>query len=374
MADSRGKIVVLGGYTSSLVNFRGELLRAMVERGWEVVGCAPEEDAATTERLAAMGVRFRQVPLDRTGTNPMKDLASVKHLAKVFREERPDKLLAYTIKPVIYGTMAAARAGVPERYSMITGLGSAFEKGGFKKQLIQTGVTQLYRNAAKLSNRLIVQNPDDRADLIRLGIGSSESYAMVNGSGVDCDRFPEIALPPPPVRFLCISRLIGDKGVREFAAAAKIVKAKHPEVRFDLVGPRDTNPSAIPEAEVREWCDSGALVWHGGTDDVRPYIADCSVYVLPSYREGTPRTVLEALATGRAIITTDAPGCRETIEDGVEGFLVQPRDVDSLAAAMEKFAKNPSLVGQCAERARARALSKYDVRKVNAEVLRIMGA
>ncbi len=369
-----GKLLILASYAPSLVNFRGPLIQTLVQRGWEVVACAPEQDAAVVQKLADWGVRFRQVPIERTGMNIRKDLACLRTLTQVFREERPDKLFAYTIKPAIYGTLAAAKAGVRGRYVMITGLGSTFETGGIAKAVLSRLVAFLYRRAMRKANRIIIQNPDDRADLLRFGIGTESQFGMVNGSGVDCEQFRQVPVPTGPIRFLCISRLIGDKGVREYAGAAKIVKAEFPEVCFDLVGPLDGNPSAISEAEVTEWNASGFLTWHGPSNDVRPFIEACSVYVLPSYREGTPRTVLEALAMGRAVITTDAPGCRETIVNDEQGFLVPVRDVAALAAAMHNFIEHPHLVGEFAARARLRATEKYDVVKVNAQIIELIDA
>lgn len=367
------RVAVIGGFTPSLINFRGPMLRAMVERGHEVVAAAPEQDEDTIDRLAEIGVAFRQLPIERTGTNPLKDLKSEKAIEALLREIAPDKQLCYTIKPVIFGTRAAVKAGVPERYAMVTGLGRAFEPGGLKQKLITAAAKRLYRSALKHVKTVIVQNPDDQADLVRFGLAKPDQFAMINGSGVDTDSFAPVPLPEGAPRFLLIARLLADKGIREYVEAARLVKRGHPDATFTLVGPPDSNPSAISEEEVQSWVEEGVIDWPGGTSDVRPYLEQASIYVLPSYREGTPRTVLEAMSMGRPIITTDAPGCRETIEHGKHGFLVKVRDANSLAEAMLKMCADPALVPHMGARARERAVEKYDVQKVNAEILRIMG-
>ena len=196
---------------------------------------------------------------------------------------------------------------------------------------------------------------------------------MVDGSGVDCERFAPAPLPEGPTQFLLIARLLGDKGIREYVKAARAVKQTHPEVTFHLVGGVDPNPNGISEAEVRGWAEGGAVVWHGELEDVRPSIAACHVYVLPSYREGTPRTVLEAMAMGRAVITTDAPGCRETVRDGDIGLLVAPRSAEALEAAMRRLVDDRAAIARMGARARAIATSVYDVHRVNAAMLTAMG-
>lgn len=366
------KVVVVGGWTPSLINFRGPLLKAMVDRGHEVWGMAAEEDPDIIRQLGEIGVKFRSIPLQRTGLNPKADIEARRVMEEYFREIKPDKVLCYTIKPVIYGTLAAKAAGVPERYAMITGLGGAFEPGGLKQKLITHIAKTLYRKALRHVDRIIVQNPDDQADIVRLGLATDDQFRMINGSGVDTAKFDVKPLPEGPPHFLMIARVLVEKGVREYASAARIVKAKHPEAKFTLVGWTESNPSAIQKEEVEGWVSEGILDWPGATKDVRPYIEACIVYCLPSYREGTPRTVLEAMAMGRPIITSDAPGCRETIVDGEQGYLVPVRDVKALAARMSQLAEDRSLAEKFAKAARERAEEKYDVHKVNASVLEIM--
>lgn len=368
------KVMLVGNVVQSLVNFRGSLLHAMVELGHEVVAVAPEEDPHYEEELSRLGVKYRKVPLDRAGFNPASDLRFMFALRRLMIEERPDVFLGYTIKPVIYGNLAARVARVPTRGALITGLGYAFGEDGLKQRLVGIVVSVLYAFALAGARVVFFQNPDDRGELIRRRLVGPSQAIVVAGSGVDLDRFTSSATPPPPPIFLLIARLIREKGIEQFVAAARVLKDRHPEARFQLLGPLDTNPTAVSQAWIEEQQSAGVIEYLGVTDDVRPLLHAASVFVLPSYyREGTPRTALEALATGRPIVTTDAPGCRETVVDGVNGFLVQPKDVPSLTQAMERFLLDPELVSTMGAASLELARKKYDVRLVNAEMLHHLG-
>lgn len=281
-------------------------------------------------------------------------------------------VLGYTIKPVIYGTLAGWLARVPRRYALVTGLGYAFT--GSRKGMLTGFIQRLYCLALARAHKVFFQNPDDQALFRDAGIlPAGKPTVVVNGSGVDVAAFEEQALPEGPPTFLMIGRLLGDKGVREYAEAAERVRSLHPEARFGLVGWIDENPDAIAQDELDAWIANGTVEFYGRLADVRPPIAACTVYVLPSYREGTPRTVLEAMAMGRPIITTDAPGCRETVVDGDNGFLVPVQSVDALVDAMLKFIEEPSLAQRMGRRSREVAEDNYDVHKVNTVMLREMG-
>lgn len=323
--------------------------------------------------LEAKSVRLHDIPLRRTGMNPVSDIGLVVALYRLMRKLRPNKVLSYTIKPVIYGTLAAWLAKVPRRFALVTGLGYAFT--GDRRGIVKRIITLLYRFALGCASKVFFQNPDDERHFREVGILlASVPSVVVNGSGVDVDAyaFKVVADDAPPV-FLMIGRLLGDKGVREYAKAARVVKSTHPSARFLLVGWIDSNPDAIAQAELDDWIGSGTIDFLGKLEDVRHVIGEASVYVLPSYREGTPRTVLEAMAMGRPIITTDAPGCRETVVEGDNGFLVPVRSVEALAAAMARFIEDPTLAGRMGRRSRRIAEDKYDVHKVNAVMLREMG-
>jgi glycosyltransferase involved in cell wall biosynthesis len=300
--------------------FAAPLIAALAERGCQVVAMAPDIDDALGEQIRRLGGEPVSISLNRGGLNPAADLASYKALKAEFVRLKPDVLIPYTIKPVIWGTLAARAAGVKAVVPMITGLGFAFTGGVEPRRLISRMMASvLYRLALGKADKVLFQNPDDLATFrsLRLLPGRVPT-AIINGSGIDIDHFRPAPLPGEP-SFLMIARLLGDKGIREFAAAAARVKKRYPAVPVRLVGFLDQTPDSISQSELDAIIASG-VEFLGKMDDVRPAIAGCSVYVLPSYREGTPRSVLEAMAMGRAIITTDAPGCRETVVDGQNGW------------------------------------------------------
>jgi len=307
--------------------------------------------------------------------NPLKDLRTLAALVALMWRIRPEVFLGYTIKPVIWGLLAARIANVSRRVALVTGLGYTFTGVvSGKRALVQGMARRLYAHALKAANLIFFQNQDDKEDFARMGLlPTGVPVTIINGSGVDLTSFPVFPLPDGTLKFLLIARLLGDKGIREYAEAVASLKTKWPDVQFHLVGGLDPNPNGIPRHEVEKWVQDGYLVWHGALENVRPALADCHVYVLPSYREGTPRSVLEAMAMGRAIITSDAPGCRETVIEGGNGFLVPVKSVVALEQAMERFIKNPSLAEGMGRRSRQIAEEKYDVNKVNEQMLKAMG-
>lgn len=376
------KFLVIASSPSSFLNFRGQLLKSLSEQDCEVHLAAPlfESHQDDFQKLRSMGYIIHNIPLERTGVNPLSDLSTLLTLYNIIRKIRPTYVLSYTIKPVIYGSIAAWLNKVPNRFALITGLGYAFqqvEETG-KRSKFQKIIHELYRQALSKTNHVFFQNPDDLNLFRHLKlIGASTPTTVVSGSGVPLERFK--FTPSPIIKadnvitFLLIARLLADKGIREYAKAAKIIKSKYPSVNFNLVGPFDSNPSAITKEELDGWIRNGDIAYLGKLNDVRPAIAQSSVFVLPSYREGTPRTVLESMAMGRAIITTDAPGCRETVIDGLNGFLVPVKSVDELVTAMEKFILNPNLISKMGVASREFAEEKFDVNKVNEVMLDKMG-
>lgn len=374
------KFLMISSYLPSVLNFRGKLLEAIAAKGIEVHVAVADLVEYPTEaaQLTALGYHIHPVPMQRTGTNPVADFKTMFALYKLMRAIKPDVVLGYTIKPVIYGTLAAWLARVPRRYALITGLGYAFQnvEADSKRSIFQKLVHGLYQTALAHATKAFFQNPDDLALFLDLNlIAKHVPTVVVNGSGVSVADFEVQPLPTKfgagqaKQSFLLIARLLADKGVREYAQAAQQIKQQYPEVEFHLVGWIDDNPAAIQQAELDEWVNSGLMRFWGKLKDVRPAIAQSSVYVLPSYREGTPRTVLEAMSMGRAIITTDAPGCRETVVDGDNGFLVPVKSVDGLVTAMQHFIENPALIAQMGKRSREIALHKYDVHQVNAHMM-----
>jgi glycosyltransferase involved in cell wall biosynthesis len=361
-----------------MVTFRGDMLRSMVEHGHEVLAVAPEDDPEVRAALAAMGVRYRSAPIHRTSMNPVRDGGSTVALARLFRSVRPDIVLTYAAKPVIYGSIAARLARVPKRAAMITGLGSAL--GGStmgasrSRRTLASMMRALYRTGLRGVHTLFFQNPDDLAAFEAMHlIAPGTRVVRIDGSGVNLERFPERPMPSGPVSFLMISRLIRDKGVREYIEAGRLLRAEMPDIRIRLLGPLDSNPTAVDQDELDTWIQEGTVEYLGATDDVRPYLADSHVCVLPSYGEGMPRSILEALATGRPIVVTDVAGCRETVVDGWNGRLVQPKDASSLAAGMLDLARRADELATMGLHSRQLAIERFDVARVNATILGTLG-
>ena len=372
------KFLMISSFLPSVLNFRGKLLEAIHAQGYEIHIMAPEFVSFPEEqqKLQALGYHLHEIPMQRTGTNPLADLKLLKDLYQQISGIQPDYVLSYTIKPVIYGTLASWLAKVPHRFALITGLGYAFQNvESGKRSLFQKLVHGLYAQALKRSDKVFFQNPDDLKLFQEMHLLEiSKPTVVVNCSGVNFQDFYFMPLPKDDsgvvkASFLLIARFLGDKGVREYAESLRIIKEKHPEAEFHLVGWIDDNPSAISQAELDEWIADGRLKYWGKLSDVRPAIAKSSVYVLPSYREGTPRTVLEAMAMGRAVITTDAPGCRETVVHGQNGYLVEVKSVNDLVQSLQYFIEDPKLIESMGQRSRKIALNKYDVHQVNKHML-----
>jgi len=382
--------MVIGGISRSLVNFRGPLLREMVTRGHEVWGCAGDARDDVVETLSGMGVSFAPIHLSRAGLRPWSDLHTCWDLMGLMRRIRPDVVLAYTIKAVIWGGLAARMCRVPAVFSLITGLGYAFvERPGLKGRLLVLSAEFLYRLGVRRSRKVFFQNRDDASEFLERRVVTRQQGVVVNGSGVDLSYYGRAPLPVH-TQFLMICRLLIDKGVREYVKAAREIHTKFPDVVFQLAGSLDQNPRSISRKELSLWEDGVDIEYLGQVGDVRPAYRECSVYVLPSYyREGTPRTILEAMAHGRPIITTDMPGCRETVPltekgraqrtrcegvmEGENGFLVRARDSEALAEAMAVFLREPDLVTKMGRRSREIAEKKYDVGMVNRAMLETMG-
>ena len=377
------KFLIIASYPGSILKFRGALIEAIREKGFEIHIAAPEFDNHPEDvtALKNLGYTLHDIPLQRTGTNPLKDAFALSALYLIMQKVKPSHVIGYTIKPVIYGTLAAWIAKIPNRYALITGLGYAFqqvEETGNRSKL-QKLIHRLYKQALSKTSKVFFQNPDDLNLFKQLKLISSNTpTVVVNGSGVDVSEYDVVPLPiaddnTTELRFLLIARLLGDKGVREYTQAARFIKVKYPQAQFDLVGWIDDNPDSIEQKELDQWIDEGIINFWGKLADVKPAIAASSIYVLPSYREGTPRTVLEAMAMGRPIITTDAPGCRETVTNEVNGFLVPVKSVDRLVEAMEKFILDPSLIEMMGKASRQIAENKFDVHAVNNFMLEEMG-
>ncbi|WEK03793.1 MAG: glycosyltransferase family 4 protein [Candidatus Devosia phytovorans] len=358
---SKLTIALIGNQAFGLMNFRGALIRRLVGQGHTVVALVPDYTPATRATIRDMGA----IPLDhgisRTGLNPWIDGRAIWKLRATLKQIAPDLVLAYTVKPVVYGIFAARLAGVKRRYALIEGLGHAFiHAGTIKQRLLQGFVSALYGFALHLTDRTLFLNADDRAEFSRRGLVPEERSQVVGTIGVALDEW---SVAPPvvePITFLFIGRLLYEKGVAEFAAAAEMIRADFPSARFAMVGDLDSNPSSLQRETLEDWVSRGLVEWPGHTD-VRPWIAHASVFVLPSYREGFPRATQEAMAMGRPVITTDVAGCRETVLDRVNGFLIPPRDVHALAKAMRHFLDEPALIASMGAKSRDLAEKHFDV-------------
>ena len=366
-------IVVIGALPESLLNFRGDLIKALVAINYKVTAMAASAEPSVVSCLNKFGADFRSFPVQRNGLNPRSDLETWRTLRKIFRELQPDVILAYTIKPVVWGGLASYAVPSTRFYALITGLGFAFQGNSPIRQLLSRLVSILYRLALRRASKIIFQNPDNLNEFVERGIVPASKCLLINGSGVDIQRFAQTPLPEGKVTFLAIGRLLGDKGFREYAQAAQIVKTLYPDTIFQLLGPEDPSPDGIPMAEVQYWQQQGWVDYLGSVSDVRPYLQNCHVFVLPSfYGEGLPRTIIEAMAIGRPILTTDNVGCRETVISGENGYLVPKADAQALAERMIWFIENRELWQRMGQRSRELAEEKYDVHKVNAQLIEIM--
>ena len=367
------KIMIVAGLGSSLLRFRGELIESWKDLGYDVIAAAPGEEVR--ERLDDMGVKYYKIRLKRSGMNPLSDLVLLSGLISLMLKEKPDYLFLYTVKPVIYGSLAAYFLKKTEVFSLITGLGYVFSNVTGAKILLKKLVIGLYKLALVRNKKVFFQNRDNSQVLLEAGVVRPGQVAHVNGSGVNLDFYYHAPLPKNKSTFLLIGRLLKEKGFVDYVNAARAVKEKYPQAIFKMITwSLADDPSSINEEEFAGWKKEGIVEILGETGDVRPYIASAGVYVLPSYYgEGLPRTILEAMAMGRPIITTDTPGCRETVVEDVNGIIVPAKDSAALAQAMERFIVEPDLTGKMGRESRRIAEEKYDVHKVNEVINRKMG-
>lgn len=366
-------ILVSANQAWNLDHFRKGLIAALIERGHPVAAVAAvtnAQDEAAVHRLEAMGCSFDAIRLDSMGMHPLRDLATLADYVALMRRLRPAAFLGWTIKPNVYGVIAARLCGVPS-FPNISGLGTALIRPGPIAALARG----LYRASLGGAAAVLFQNVDDRGEFVRRRLVRAEQARLVNGSGVDTDWFaPADAARATPGSFLMIARLIGDKGVREYVAAARLLKARAPELTFRLLGDAEVdNRTAVLRAELEGWIAEGTIEWHPPTADVRPAIAQAACVVLPSYREGTSRVLLEAAAMARPLVATDVPGCREVVRDGLNGHLCRVREADSLAEAMWRIHTAPPETRHAMGAAgRQRVLDDYDQRRVIAVYLELL--
>jgi len=376
-------VALIGGFGDLVVKLRGSLLRSLRAAGHRVTVCVPAPSAVARDGIESglrdLGARLVEAPLVRSGTNPIGELALRSFYDEFMARERPDAVIAYNPKPVFYAVPAARRAGVPHIAAMITGLGYAFTSADLRARILSLIAMRLYRRALPLATTVVFQNNDDRTRFEHLGLlGAVRSVHVIPGSGVDIAHFQHTAISEPPARidFLYMGRYLRDKGIVDFVEAARALRSMREDgsrFGFQIAGFVDENPSSVTPAEVRAWVGARTVQDLGRIEDPRPALSACSVMVLPSHGEGMPMAVLEAMSTGRAVVTTDVSGCRETIVDGESGILVPPSSPAALAVAMEQFLEDPGLVVNMGLAARQRAVTEFDSRTVNARLLAALG-
>lgn len=374
------KIILVGTVASSFYGFRADLIRAMRVKQYTVYAFTSEYTDADLKQIESLGAIPMTYELNRGGLNPLSDIVATYKLLKKIREIKPDLVFSYFSKPIIFGTIAAKLAKVPKIIGMLEGLGYTFteqpEGLAKKTELIKKVQVLLYKFALPQLDKLIFLNPDDPKDLIDQYAINVRKVEVLGGIGLNLKEYPcqPIINIQQPINFLFIGRLLKEKGIHDFLNAAKIVKEKYPETQFTVLGAIDPhNLGALTQSELDELISSNIIDYPGHVDNVKDWIAMSHVFVLPSYREGVPRSTQEAMAIGRAVITTDVPGCRETVVDGVNGFLVPKWNPEALAKKMIYFIEHPEQIEKMGYESYKIAQEKFDADKVNQRLLNILG-
>ncbi|MDB0042110.1 glycosyltransferase family 4 protein [Gammaproteobacteria bacterium] len=370
--ESKKKIILLSGSGDTVAWFRLDFLNEFLLRSYKVYVLAPDIRDDLKPELIDMGIEFVEIKLERKGFSLLNLISSVIELIQLFKEIQPNIIFSYTHKAILSGSLAAKMSGFSNTFSLVTGTGHIFDNQTKKEKVIKFIGSLALRLALRFNKLVFFQNSDDQALFLKNNLVLSQKTKLVNGSGVNLDKFSVSPLPPEPI-FLCMARLIKSKGLEEFARAAKRVKNLHPQARFILYGYPDEHSDSIDENEIiANWLNDFGVEYFGYSENPINAIKECSVFVLLSYKEGTPRVVLEAMAMGRPIITTDAPGCRETVKNGVNGFLVPKFDDLEAANAMTKLL-SAELRTEMGKESRKFCESKFNVLDVNNTLLSDMG-
>lgn len=370
------KIVLFANTDWYLWNFRRSLALAARAAGHEVLLVSPPGNYGA--RFTQLGLRWQPLAMDRRSLNPLREMGVLWRLVRLLRHERPALVHGFTIKCVVYGAIAARVAHVPARVNAVAGLGYVFSSSDAKARLLRPLVRGLLRFAlGGRSARLILQNPDDVALFEHAGLTDTAHVRLIRGSGVDCERFvPRTrvaqAAPNQPLRVLLAARLLWDKGIAEYTEAARALRACGTRATFLLAGTPDAgNPAGVPETMLRSWVDEGVVAWLGHVDDMAALFRSVDVVVLPSYREGAPKSLIEAAACGLPLVTTDTPGCREVVTDNVDGLLVPSRDAVALADAIARLLGDAALRARLGQAARVKALAEFDEKIVIEKTLAV---
>lgn len=366
------KIVIVATAGESLIKFRGPLIKEWVRRGCEVVCISIEPKESMYTAISELGAEYFQVDGNRTGTSIVDGLKMIKRYEQAFRHLRPDLLFLYMSKPVAFGGIAAVNVGIKRIIVFQTGLEIAFYSGGLKNLFIRQVLKVLFKYVHKSCETVFFMCHQDKEKMLKWKLVDEKQSCYVDGSGVDMNKFARSKLPEEPV-VLMVARLIWSKGIREYIDAARIVKKNHPETRFLLVGGLDENSEALSKSELDAIVSAGIIEYCGYQDDVRPYLKMCSIFTLPSYHEGKGTAILEAQATGRPIITTDAPGCSETVIDGYNGYIVPVRDANALANKIMYLVENKDIRNTMAINAYEYCAKTFDSRIICNKICNRMG-
>lgn len=368
------RILLIASYDGSLIRFRGDFIKSLIKSGFEVFAAAPSFSGKFSNQIKDMGATPIEFNLQRTGLNPIKDFKSILELKSIMKDHKIDLVFPYTVKPVIYGSMAANMSNIPV-ISLITGLGYAFTGLTTKARMLQRFNETLYKLSIRKNKVIVFQNKDDyQLFLDRKVISNQQKVEFVSGSGVNLNEFKfQEKNTTDAVSFLLVARLIKEKGIALYMEAAKILKAKYPKAEFHLIGAPETSPSAISEDELNELHGQGIIVFHGSQNNIEEHLNQRDIFVLPSYyREGLPRTTLEACACGNPIITTDSVGCRESVKEGVNGFLIEPQNLDALIKAMEFYIIHPEKIKEMGINSRKYAEERFDVNIINNDLIELI--
>ena len=376
------KVVIIGTVASSIFGFRMPLIKELLGKGHSILVFAIDFNLEQKKELLALGVSPVDYQLSRSGLNPFADLKTMLTLKNTLKEVKPDIVLSYFMKPVIYGSIAAYLAGVPKIIAMLEGLGYTYTPSlngfSFKKKILQYIQGCLFSISFRATNEIIFLNPDDPKDLSKyvLFYNYSHKINVLGGIGLDISEFSYSAVDiTKPIRFVFIARLLAEKGIYQLIDAIKIVKKKYPTAELLVLGNLDKeSPSSLKSKELESLIEQKIIVYPGHVSNVTEWLSESHVFVLPSYyREGVPRSTQEAMAIGRPILTTDVPGCRETVVEGENGYMVPAFDVNSLVEKMNWFIEHPEYIEPMGKVSRRLAEEKFDVHKVNEKMLQIMG-
>lgn len=368
------RVMLIGTTASGVLGFRSDLISMLILRGYQVYALAIDYSDATRRKVVALGAVPVDYTFSRAGMNPLAGLWNCLKLARIIKAFAPNLVFSYFAKPVIFGTVAAKLAGVDRCIVMLEGLGYAFTdhpgKNNLKRAFLRRVQILLYRFAFRFAERLVLLNSDDAKDLLVRHRIKVKLSSVLGGIGLNLEDYPYTVPPLSPVSFIFVGRLLAEKGVAEFVAAARLIKIQYPAVKFFMLGALDKeNPGALSTQELDELVSKGFVIHPGHVNNVNEWLHRCSVFVLPSYREGVPRSTQEAMAIGRPVITTDVPGCRETVVDGKNGFLIPPFSVPALVEKMRYFIEHPDKIEKMGLESYAIARERFDAEKVNARLL-----